>query len=82
MIARALGLADSSTSIEAASQALVDAGIVRGFNNDPTNIGINQPLREVDLERLMTRTSTQLDQPSGEPDGSTIGDGIQDDADE
>ena len=82
MIARALGLADPSTPIDVASQALVDAGIVQGFNNDPTNIGINQPLRNVDLERLMTRTTTQLSQPSGDPDGSTIGDRIQDDADD
>lgn len=82
MIARALGLADTNTSIEAASQALVDAGIVKGYNNDPTSIGINDPLREADLGLLMTRLTPELDQPSGEPDGSTIGDQIQDDADD
>ena len=60
MIARALGLADKNTSIEQASQALVNAGIVKGYNNDPRNLGINDPLEKKHLGLLIDRLKPEL----------------------
>ncbi len=60
MIARALGLADSNTSIENASAALVASGIVKGYGNDPTNIGINDPLEMEHLQLLVKRIAPIL----------------------
>ena len=60
MIARALGLADANDSIEEASQALVNAGIVKGYGDDPSNLGINDPLQADHLQLLMDRLAPEL----------------------
>lgn len=70
MIARALGLADKDTSIAQASQALVDAGIVKGYGNDPGNLGLNDPLRPDHLNILVGRVSPEITKKR--PDGSSI----------
>lgn len=61
MIARALGLADARSSIEQASRALVNAGIVKGYGNDPNNLGLNDPLAPEHLKLLMDRVGPELD---------------------
>ena len=68
MIARALGLADANTDIATASQALVDAGIVKGYGNDPSQLGLNDPLRPEHLGLLMDRVKPNIEavQDSGE----------------
>lgn len=71
MIARALGLADSNTSIEAASQALVSAGIVQGYGGDPNNLGLNDPLQVDHLQMLIQRVAPVLKAKDAE--GSSIG---------
>ena len=79
MIARALGLADTNTSIEDASAALVEAGIVKGYSNDPGNLGLNDPLQTDHLGLLMDRLSPELGKTRvGE--SSTVGDQILDNA--
>ena len=84
MIARALGLADANTTIEQASQALVNAGLVRGYGNDPSNIGINDPLRADHLDLLIGRMQPELERPSPDParPESTVGDTIVEEADD
>jgi len=78
MIARALGLADKNTSIEDASRALVSAGIVKGYGNDPGNIGINDPLDAGHLKLLMGRLAPELQKPrdATDPSKGTVGDDI------
>lgn len=70
MIARALGLADANTDVATASQALVDAGIVKGYGNDPGNLGLNDPLKPEHLGMLMDRVKPNLQTPAD--DGRTI----------
>ena len=82
MIARALGLADANTSIQQASQALVNAGIVRGYGGDPNNLGINDPLRADHLGLLIDRLQPELERPSGDIGGGTVADRIVDNADQ
>ncbi len=72
MIARALGLADANTSIDDASAALVNAGIVKGYSNDPNDIGINDPLQLDHLQLLMDRIAPVLSAKTG--DGTSIRD--------
>ena len=67
MIARALGLADGNTTMEQAAQALVAKGIVKGYNN-MGQLGLNDPIREGDLNLLMTRIAPVL---AAKPDPST-----------
>lgn len=81
MIARALGLADANTSIPEASQALVDAGIVKGYGNDPNNLGINDPLQKNHLDLLLNRMQTDLARPDA-TSGQTGYEKIQQAADE
>lgn len=71
MIARALGLADANDSIERASQALVEAGIVRGYGNTG-NLGLDDPLRAQDLETLMGRVAPEFNRGNGS--GGTLRD--------
>jgi hypothetical protein len=61
MIARALGLAGADTSIEDASAALVAAGIVKGYGNNPDNLGLNDPIEAGHLSKLMERLTPELD---------------------
>lgn len=65
MIARALGLADKSSSIAEASKALVDAGIVKGYGNNPNDLGLNDPLQKDHLAILFSpeRFGALIDQP-------------------
>ncbi|MEE9125358.1 MAG: hypothetical protein V3U14_12845 [candidate division NC10 bacterium] len=78
MVARALGLADNNTSIEEASQALVLAGIVKGFGNDPGNLGLNDPLQTDHLSLLINRVKPELEKPVdlANPSAGTVGDRI------
>ena len=72
MIARALGLADASTSIADASQALVNAGIVKGYGNDPNNLGLDDQLKDDHLKLLIERVTPQFN--AVDPNtGMTIG---------
>jgi hypothetical protein len=82
MIARALGLADANTTIEAATQALVNAGVVQGYGGDPSNLGINDPLQTEHLGLLIERLGPELARPTGNPDGATVGDMLIDRADD
>lgn len=82
MIARALGLADANTTIEQASQALVNAGIVQGYGGDPTNLGVNHALRADHLDLLIDRLQPELERPSGDIGGGTVADRIVDNADQ
>jgi hypothetical protein len=79
MIARALGLAGTGDGIATASQALVDAGIVKGYGNTG-DLGLNDPLKPEHTVLLMGRITPELDKPSTNPDGSqsTIRDDITD----
>ena len=70
MIARAMGLADASTSIEDASRALVDAGIVKGYGDNPNNLGLDDPLRSDHLDLLVGRVAPQIQ--AARDDGSSI----------
>lgn len=81
MIARALRLADANTSIEAASQALVNAGIVQGYGGDPMNLGINDPLQVDHLGLLINRLQPELAREAPGT-GGTVQDQITDSADE
>lgn len=74
MIARALGLADASTSIEDASAALVAAGLVKGYGNNPNNLGLDDPLRTDHLGLLMDRMKPELDRVT--EDGTTVRENI------
>ena len=65
-----MGLADKNTSIEDASQALVDAGIVKGYGNNPNNHGLNDPLRTDHLKLLVDRVTPQIQETRD--DGSSI----------
>jgi hypothetical protein len=60
MIARALGMADANTSMEDATAALVASGLVKGYNDDPTTLGIDQPLLLTDMQELMKRVAPEL----------------------
>lgn len=81
MIARALGLADASSSIEEASAALVSAGIVKGYGNNPNDIGIDDPLQADHLALLMDRLAPELAKTRvGETE--TVGDQIISETDE
>ena len=60
MIARALKLADASTDIATASQALVDAGIVKGYGNTG-ELGLNDPLAPEHLALLIGRIEPELE---------------------
>ena len=82
MIARALGLADANTTIQQASQALVNAGIVQGYGGDPNNLGINDPLQLDHLGLLVNRLEPELERPSGDIGGGTVADRIVDQADQ
>jgi hypothetical protein len=75
MLARALGFADQNTSIEDAAAALVQAGVVQGLGDDPSNLGLDQPIRRVDLQTLMSRVPAQLAMDRG--DGVTISSAIE-----
>lgn len=82
MIARALGLADASTDIATASQALVNAGIVKGYGNDPGNLGLNDPLQSDHLGLLMDRLAPELKKANPANPDQTIGDKIIEDVDD
>jgi len=79
MIARALGLAGPGDDLATASQALVDAGIVKGYGATG-DLGLNDPLKPEHTGLLMGRITPELDKPSTNPDGSqsTIRDDITD----
>tara|TARA_R110000744_G_scaffold251097_3_gene367108 strand:- start:86 stop:949 length:864 start_codon:yes stop_codon:yes gene_type:complete len=79
MMARALGLADASTSIEDASRALVDAGLVKGYGNTG-ELGLNDPLKPEHMAKLMTRMEPELARVTDEASGATVGSGVLDDA--
>ena len=79
-LARALGLATAKSTIPQAAQALVEAGIVKGYGNDATDLGLNDPLQgpHADLLFGSDRVQSFLKQP-GSP-GSTKGQDIVSDA--
>lgn len=63
MLARAYGLTDSSTGIDGGVQALVDAGIVKGYGNTG-NIGADDILNAEHIPILMERMAAlQASQP-------------------
>lgn len=76
MMARALGLADASTSIEDASRALVDAGMVKGYADG--SLGLNDPLKPEHTTLLMDRMAPELARVTDEASGATVGSGILD----
>ena len=78
MMARALGLATTDTSIEEASQALVDAGIVRGYGGNVSNLGLNDPLESNHLSELVGRMAPELEAVTDEASGATVGSNILD----
>lgn len=80
MLARSLGLADADSSIEEASEALMRAGIVRGYNNDPASLGLNDPLRDEDMGRLIERIEPELSSTIRD-DGTTLRDSLHESAD-
>ena len=77
MMARALGLADANTSIEDASRALVDAGLVKGYG-DTGELGLNDPLKPEHMAKLMTRMEPELARVTDEASGATVGSGVLD----
>lgn len=85
MIARALGLVDNKASIEQGTQALVNAGIVKGYNNDPNQLGIGDPLQLDHLGILLApdRVGAALKQEAdpSQP-GITVLDTLQSKADD
>ncbi len=58
MIARLLGLAPANASIQQASQALVNAGIVKGYADG--NLGLSDQLLPDHINILMGRINTEL----------------------
>lgn len=59
MMARALGLAGPGDNIAVASQALVDAGIVKGYG-ETGELGLNDPLKPEHMGLLMDRMGPEL----------------------
>jgi hypothetical protein len=59
MMARLLGLAPAGASIQQAAQALVNAGIVKGYADG--NLGLSDQLLPDHLNMLMGRLNTELD---------------------
>lgn len=83
MMARALGLAGPQDNIATASQALVDAGIVKGYGNTG-ELGLNDPLNPDHLGILMDRLSPELtraDPTTGETVQDRIVSNVRDAAD-
>jgi len=59
MMARGLGLVDNSADIQTASNALRDAGIVKGYNNTG-ELGLNDPLQDKHVSLLMDRMAPHM----------------------
>jgi hypothetical protein len=85
LVARALKLVPPGTDIGTASQALVDAGIVKGYGNDPSNLGLDQPLQRNHMQLVLERVAPMWDQPpagSDDPHAPSIRNTIASDADQ
>jgi hypothetical protein len=68
MIARSMGLADSSDSITKASNALKNAGVIKGYANG--DLGINDPLQDSHLDIVIANLPKHLKKQNS--DGETV----------
>ncbi len=75
MIARSMGLVDGSASIEDASRALKEAGVISGYSGTG-DLGINDPLQDDHLNTVMRNMQSHLGRQGS--DGLTGYDRIQD----
>lgn len=86
MIARALGMADANTSIEYASQMLVEAGIIQGYGGDPNQLGLNDPIQTEHLALLLNpetgRVAPLMEDINNRETGETLRESILVEADD
>ena len=76
MMARALGLAGPGTSLQDASQALVDAGLVSGYADG--SLRLDAPLETAHVGLLMDRMVPELARVTDPASGATVGTDILD----
>ena len=63
LMARAMGLADASMSIEETAAIMVEKGYLKGYGNDPNNLGLDDPIQRDHMQLLLSRGTKYMDTP-------------------